>query len=268
MNTFAPVTLGTTLSTRLVDGFILTDTWHTPATRLSAHAHEHAALSMVIEGAYRQRFAGGELVCTPGLVMIEPAEREHRTDYSNVPTRTFILEALPTLKLNEASRSRAAAGYRLSTSPALSRAMRLLAEAFYSSGTSDPGYLQCAALDVAAELACDADERHDRRGAFRIRKFLDEESPANLGLTRLSEDVGLHPVHLCRIFKQRYHMTIGEYVQTLRVRRAMKDLATTDRSLIDIALRCGFADQSHLGRVFRAHTGFTPRSYRHAMVKR
>jgi AraC-like DNA-binding protein len=36
----------------------------------------------------------------------------------------------------------------------------------------------------------------------------------------------------------------------------------TDESLAEIALKCGFADQSHLSREFRRQFGRTPREYR------
>jgi AraC-like DNA-binding protein len=41
----------------------------------------------------------------------------------------------------------------------------------------------------------------------------------------------------------------------------MNALAGTD-SLSDIAADAGFSDQSHLGRVFKAATGMTPRQFR------
>jgi AraC-like DNA-binding protein len=36
----------------------------------------------------------------------------------------------------------------------------------------------------------------------------------------------------------------------------------TNYSLLDIALTCGFADQSHLNRVFKKHAGVPPGQYR------
>jgi transcriptional regulator GlxA family with amidase domain len=39
-------------------------------------------------------------------------------------------------------------------------------------------------------------------------------------------------------------------------------LADGDVPLADVAAACGFADQSHLTRVFSAHTGTTPARYR------
>src|SRR5262249_7556294 len=43
------------------------------------------------------------------------------------------------------------------------------------------------------------------------------------------------------------------------VREAADLLASTDTSLIPVALEAGFADQSHLSRVFKAEMGLTPK---------
>jgi len=48
----------------------------------------------------------------------------------------------------------------------------------------------------------------------------------------------------------------------LRLEWAAEELARDDARLADVALRAGFADQSHFTRLFRRHTGVTPGHYR------
>jgi AraC family transcriptional regulator len=43
-----------------------------------------------------------------------------------------------------------------------------------------------------------------------------------------------------------------------------KHMLQTDLSLSDIAIGCGFADQAHLCKHFRAFTGETPAAWRRA----
>ncbi len=52
------------------------------------------------------------------------------------------------------------------------------------------------------------------------------------------------------------------YLRSARARRAASALADSPESLTDIALAAGFADQSHLCRVFRTEYGMSPRRYR------
>jgi AraC-like DNA-binding protein len=46
------------------------------------------------------------------------------------------------------------------------------------------------------------------------------------------------------------------------MRMASRSLVYTGQSLAEVALGCGFADQSHFTREFRRHFGRTPRDYR------
>jgi AraC-like DNA-binding protein len=57
-------------------------------------------------------------------------------------------------------------------------------------------------------------------------------------------------------------MTPQKYLRKLQMRMAARALVYTRKPLADVAMSCGFADQSHFSREFRAHFGRTPREYR------
>jgi AraC family transcriptional regulator len=67
-------------------------------------------------------------------------------------------------------------------------------------------------------------------------------------------------------FSGAFHRTVGEspfaYVRRCRIARAQQMMLLTDRSLADIALECGLADQSHLTRCFRTLVGDSPGAWR------
>jgi AraC-like DNA-binding protein len=65
-----------------------------------------------------------------------------------------------------------------------------------------------------------------------------------------------------RKFHASFHLTPQEYVRRLRMSMASRALVYTSHRLADVALRCGFVDQSHFTREFRRHFGRTPRAYR------
>ena len=70
-----------------------------------------------------------------------------------------------------------------------------------------------------------------------------------------------------RRFRAAFHLTPQRFLRKLRLRLASRALVYTDASLSEIALNCGFADQSHFSREFRRQFGRTPREsrehYRH-----
>jgi AraC-like DNA-binding protein len=73
---------------------------------------------------------------------------------------------------------------------------------------------------------------------------------------------GVHPVHLSREFRKHYHMTIGELIRKRRIDRACELLSNSAMSLSEVALTCGFSDQSHFCAMFKSHTGLTPAKFR------
>jgi AraC-like DNA-binding protein len=65
-----------------------------------------------------------------------------------------------------------------------------------------------------------------------------------------------------RKFRHTFHVTPQTYLRKLRLRMASRALVYGGQTLADIAVACGFSDQSHFTRVFRHHFGVTPRAYR------
>ncbi len=81
-------------------------------------------------------------------------------------------------------------------------------------------------------------------------------------LEEVAKLADVHPVHLSRVFREKYGSTIGEYVRRLRVEFASKQISSTKIPLSEIAHAAGFADQSHLNKTFKNIFGSTPSEYR------
>jgi AraC-like DNA-binding protein len=65
-----------------------------------------------------------------------------------------------------------------------------------------------------------------------------------------------------RKFLGSFHLTPQKYLRKLQMRMASRALVYTRQPLAEVALCCGFVDQSHFTREFRRHFGRTPRDYR------
>lgn len=65
-----------------------------------------------------------------------------------------------------------------------------------------------------------------------------------------------------RRFKELAGRTASEFVNQLRIQAACRELAETEKSVLEIALGCGFGQISFFNRLFRREKGCSPREYR------
>ncbi|WP_211101524.1 AraC family transcriptional regulator [Niveispirillum sp. SYP-B3756] len=82
------------------------------------------------------------------------------------------------------------------------------------------------------------------------------------GLADLARECGISVGHFSRAFKQSAGMSPHQWLLERRVAQARHLLATSPSPIAEIAQQCGFADQSHLTRVFERITGTTPGRWR------
>jgi AraC-like DNA-binding protein len=97
------------------------------------------------------------------------------------------------------------------------------------------------------------------RGAARMRECLNEEG-LHVDLDTLAKRAGLSRFQALRTFKQRYGLPPHAYQLCLRMNHARRWLLE-GASAADVAVRCGFADQSHFNRHFKRFHGVTPMQY-------
>jgi len=118
-----------------------------------------------------------------------------------------------------------------------------------------------------------------RYGGMRLRREgargglapWQEKRAKELIVSRLGEDISLAAVasecgvsarHFSRAFRQSTGISPHQWLTQQRVETAKRLLAANELNLTQVALACGFADQSHFTRVFVALTGTSPGLWR------
>ncbi|MFC6016214.1 AraC family transcriptional regulator [Plantactinospora solaniradicis] len=84
------------------------------------------------------------------------------------------------------------------------------------------------------------------------------------GVPRLRALAHVSDAHLARSMRRYYGTTPTEFIADLRLRRAATLLATTTRTVADVAYACGFASASYFTRRFHEAHGAAPRQFRGA----
>ncbi|MDR3375667.1 MAG: AraC family transcriptional regulator [Ancalomicrobiaceae bacterium] len=95
----------------------------------------------------------------------------------------------------------------------------------------------------------------------RATEILAAHLDRQLSIATLAEACELSRSHFIKAFKESFGRTPHRWLMEYRTSRA-KALLPGDIPIADIALACGFTDQSHFSRVFRAATGVTPGQFR------
>jgi AraC family transcriptional regulator len=96
----------------------------------------------------------------------------------------------------------------------------------------------------------------------RVTDFMTEHTAEDLALDELAALVDLSAKHFARAFRQSTGMPPHRWLIERRVDCARALLVESDLNLAEIALACGFADQSHFTATFRKSVGVTPGAYR------
>jgi len=90
---------------------------------------------------------------------------------------------------------------------------------------------------------------------------LQQNACGPLRLCDVAREAQVGAAYLARAFRRAEGCTMGEYRRRLRARKAAVLIAAHGMPLAEVAFTAGFADQSHLSRVFKSEFGMTPLSY-------
>lgn len=246
----------------------LSETWYPPGMRVPCHSHELPYFLLSVSGGFVETFTKKSYECKPMSVVFHPQGICHFGKISpegclsfNVQVRRSILERLH----GYASQPETVAdqsGGELSW-----LALRVFRE-YRQADDCSPLAIEGLVLEmlVAAARGSLPAEKRPPGWLDRVVELLHAEFQESLRVSDVASRIGVHPVHLSRVFRRFQGRSIADYVRQLRVRHACQLLSAAQPSLADVALDAGFADQSQFSRAFKQLTGVTPGRFRKTMT--
>ena len=97
----------------------------------------------------------------------------------------------------------------------------------------------------------------------QVLGFMSDRISEAIGVREIAEQIDMSTSYFSHQFKKSIGLTPHQYIVQQRIKMAQRLLKQrSDLSLADVATECGFTHQSHLGRVFKEHTGITLKQYR------
>jgi AraC-like DNA-binding protein len=234
------------------------------------HRHETYAIGITLHGAQGFRYRGETQVSRAGQIMVLHPDEQH-DGYAAVPDgfsyrMIYVDPALIGQALDHE-------GAGMCTLPFVADVVardRTMAAILNEAFAEFPRRLDPLAGDaLLAELA-DALMRRGRQDTqgpagtqhalLRVRDFLDAEFAGPIDSARLERVADLDRFSLARAFRRSFGTAPHRYLVARRV-GAARSLIAEGTPLAEVAEACGFADQSHLNRHFKAHFGMTPGRY-------
>jgi AraC family transcriptional regulator len=95
-----------------------------------------------------------------------------------------------------------------------------------------------------------------------LDNLLNDRWNEQITLDELAAAIDKYPTTISKHFRKYFSCTLGEYLRKIRINKSIPLIKNTLLPLTEIALHCGFADQSHFTRNFKELTGFLPKEFR------
>lgn len=105
----------------------------------------------------------------------------------------------------------------------------------------------------------------DNSGKALIQKsisYMEEHYQENLSLKDILRIIGLSGSYFSYLFKQQTGKNYIEYLNEIRLEKAMKDLKSSDEKIVVIAQKHGFQNLEYFSRYFKKKTGESPARWR------
>jgi len=264
-----PVTMGSPrFRTREVGAFHVTEAWFPPRALLPPHVHDRAVFGVMLEGSFDHLFTGRMYDCTPDTILTEPAGERHANRMERLGAHVLILQPDPTCaELLHPVRSLLEEIHNI-RHPGVAHLAWRLARELQTTDTAAPLAVEAGALEMLAvasrQVALDHAAGVAPKWLARARELVEERYRERLQIAEIAREVGIHPAHLARAFRERYREPIAGFMRRRRLEWAAAQLLAGEEPLSAIAHRAGFADQSHFTRSFKAWSRMTPAAYRKA----
>ena len=236
---------------------------YAPGLCLGRHAHDTSAFIYVIEGHHWSGYSRGGEDCAPRTVRFIAAGELHE-NYFPVGTRCLHIEMQPEiLKLAGEHGAMECTPGEVARPSAPALGARLHREFRQKDDVSLVG-IEEVILELLLAGGRESAPRHGLAPSWllRIRELLHDQGTGRVTLTELSRCAGRHPVQISRQFHRHFGCTISAYLRRIRIARAQSLLAHGGLDIAEIALACGFSDQSHFTNAFRRLAGMPPHRYR------
>lgn len=248
---------GMEIPVRTTPGAVASRVVHASGQAIAEHRHDWACITLPVIGHGTEEYDGGTAALSAPAGVVHPAGSAHADAIAPVGLETVSVQFDPSwLRL---------AGFELGLGRSVSwhggaagAAGLALAAAWTSKAVRDD---ELAAV-TARFLHLLNERRPDPAPAWlpAVAEAARGEQPPTT--RELAQRLNLNTAWLARAFRCAWGEGLQEFTRRKRVERAAHLIRSSDHPLAEIAAACGFCDQAHMNRNFRAVLGRSPSQIR------
>lgn len=239
------------------------------------HTHEQFGIGVIERGAQKSHSGRGMVEAGPGdIITVNPGEVHDGMpigDAGRAWRMLYFDPALVASAVHDVSGGLTRAGefhFPVLHDPTIAAHLRtlfMLASApMQGRATTLPEELLLTVLASVTRAAQANASPRIPTSILRARELIDDDPASPLTLQDMAQQSGLSQFQLLRAFAKATGMTPHAYIVQRRIDAARR-LIAGGAALSEAALASGFADQSHMTRVFVRKYGITPNAYAQAM---
>lgn len=243
--------------------------------RLARHTHDEYGIGVIERGAHRSASGRGMVEAGPGqIITVNPEEVHDGAPVGDSP-RHWRMLYFDVALVQQSWVQIGASGARMFEfdRPALKDdlAARLLQKLFTQLATGGKDGQALAEEHLLLLLSRLGSSKIPNEAASLQREVqlcrqrIADDPAAAPSLAELARWCGLSRFQILRAFASTTGLTPHAYIMQQRMRQA-RELIRQRMPLAVVAAECGFADQSHLSRVFVRSHGYTPGAYARAFA--
>lgn len=253
MNTFlATDFLGTTSKQLKSSTFQISIVDYTQQVSEAWHWHEKIHISSIIRGGNLESRKKKDIQVSSGKVMVYEQGEAHRNRFTAHPSRNLNIELEEDFFED---------GIEFSNLQLEDNAKIELDRIYFELSFGDKYSVQ-SIRQILKSLFWQDKYANPSKWIPQLENLLQERWNEFPSLDELSSELDIHPITISKYFAKHKGLTLSAYMRRLKVKRAIDLLMNSSSSIPEIAFECGFSDQSHMTRLVKSYTGYTPGNIR------
>ena len=116
-------------------------------------------------------------------------------------------------------------------------------------------------LNGAREYSCDQKRYGKNLMLIRVMEYIDKNYQNIEGISEIADELNITKQYLCRLVKRGTGLTVTQYINSVRIRRACEMILRGGRTVTEICYECGFNSSAYFCKTFKRIMNMTPTQY-------